>query len=84
MDKIVNVIIVDDDPIVLFGIRKSLEDLEQVNIVAEFQESTTLINNLSKLSANILITDLSVPGGKYGNGIRLIKYIKRHYPQGGI
>lgn len=79
MDKIVNVIIVDDDPIVLFGIRKSLEDLKQVNIVSEFQESTTLINNLSKLSANILITDLSVSGGKYGDGIRLIKYIKRHY-----
>ena len=38
------------------------------------------INNLSKLNADALITDLSMPGDKYGDGITLIKYIKRHYP----
>lgn len=76
-----NVIIADDHPIVLFGIRKSLEQIEWVNVVGEFEDSTALINNLSKLDANVLITDLSMPGDKYGDGITLIKYIKRHYPQ---
>lgn len=75
-----NVIIADDHPIVLFGIRKSLEQIEWVNVVGEFEDSTSLINNLSKLDANVLITDLSMPGDKYGDGITLIKYIKRHYP----
>ncbi|KEY60398.1 response regulator transcription factor RcsB [Serratia sp. DD3] len=75
-----NVIIADDHPIVLFGIRKSLEQIEWVNVVGEFEDSTSLINNLSKLNANVLITDLSMPGDKYGDGITLIKYIKRHYP----
>lgn len=75
-----NVIIADDHPIVLFGIRKSLEQIEWVNVVGEFEDSTALINNLSKLDANVLITDLSMPGDKYGDGITLIKYIKRHYP----
>ena len=75
-----NVIIADDHPIVLFGIRKSLEQIEWVNVVGEFEDSTALINNLSKLDANVLITDLSMPGEKYGDGITLIKYIKRHYP----
>ncbi|MFO6484404.1 response regulator [Escherichia coli] len=28
----------------------------------------------------MLITDLSMPGDKYGDGITLIKYIKRHFP----
>jgi two-component system capsular synthesis response regulator RcsB len=28
----------------------------------------------------VLITDLSMPGDKYGDGITLIKYIKRHFP----
>lgn len=75
-----NVIIADDHPIVLFGIRKSLEQIEWVNVVGEFEDSTTLINNLGKLDAHVLITDLSMPGDKYGDGITLIKYIKRHYP----
>ncbi len=32
-----NVIIADDHPIVLFGIRKSLEQIEWVNVVGEFE-----------------------------------------------
>ncbi len=43
-----NVIIADDHPIVLFGIRKSLEQIEWVNVVGEFEDSTALINNLPK------------------------------------
>ena len=60
-----NVIIADDHPIVLFGIRKSLEQIEWVNVVGEFEDSTALINNLPKLDAHVLITDLSMPGDKY-------------------
>ena len=75
-----DVIIADDHPIVLFGIRKSLEQIEWVNVVGEFEDSTQLINNLPKLDAHVLITDLSMPGDKYGDGITLIKYIKRHFP----
>lgn len=33
------------------------------------------------LDANVLITDISIPGNKYGDDLTLIKYIKRHYPQ---
>jgi len=69
-----NVIIADDHPIVLFGIRKSLEQIEWVNVVGEFEDSTSLINSLGKLDANVLVTDLSMPGEKYGDGITLIKY----------
>lgn len=75
-----NVIIADDYPIVLFGIRKSLEQIEWVNVVVEFEDSTALINSFGKLDANVLVTDLSMPGEKYGDGITLIKYIKRYYP----
>lgn len=31
-----NVIITDDHPIVLFGIRKSLEQIEEINLVGQF------------------------------------------------
>ncbi|WP_338885081.1 MULTISPECIES: response regulator transcription factor RcsB [Xenorhabdus] len=75
-----NIIIADDHPIVLFGIRKSLEQIEWINVVGEFENSTTLINSLPHIEADVLITDLSMPGDKYGDGITLIKYIKRHYP----
>ncbi len=74
-----NVIIADDHPIVLFGIRKSLEQIEWVNVVGEFEDSTALINNLPKLDAHVDYRS-SMPGDKYGDGITLIKYIKRHFP----
>ena len=38
---------------------KSLERGEWVNVVGEFESSTALINNLPKLDAHVLITDLS-------------------------
>ncbi|MDI8751965.1 4Fe-4S binding protein, partial [Salmonella enterica subsp. enterica serovar Montevideo] len=41
----------------------------RVNVVGEFEDSTALINNLPKLDAHVLITDLSMPGDKYGDGI---------------
>ncbi|CAK9885424.1 MAG: Transcriptional regulatory protein RcsB [Candidatus Erwinia impunctatus] len=75
------VIIADDHPIVLFGIRKSLEQIDWVTVVGEFEDSTSLVNHLASLHADVLVTDLSMPGEKYGDGITLIKYIKRHYPQ---
>ncbi len=37
-----NVIIADDHPIVLFGIRKSLEQIEWVNVVGEFEDPRPL------------------------------------------
>ncbi|MDF7681153.1 response regulator transcription factor RcsB [Enterobacteriaceae bacterium ESL0689] len=77
---IMNVIIADDHPIVLFGIRKSLEQIDSVNIVGEFEDSTSLITHLPQSTAEVLITDLSMPGDKYGDGIMLIKYIRRHFP----
>lgn len=54
-----NVIIADDHPIVLFGIRKSLEQIEWVNVVGEFEDSTALINNPAILSA---VLDLDIEG----------------------
>ena len=75
-----NVIIADDHPIVLFGIRKSLELIEWVNVVGEFEDSTTLINSLPKLDAHVLITDLYIPGAKYCACITLFNYINYHFP----
>lgn len=76
-----NVIIADDHPIVLFGIRKSLEQIEWVNVVGEFEDSTATDQQPAETWMRIvLITDLSMPGDKYGDGITLIKYIKRHFP----
>ena len=39
--------IADDHPIVLFGLRKSPEQIEWVNVVGEFEDSTALINALT-------------------------------------
>jgi two-component system capsular synthesis response regulator RcsB len=78
-----NVIIADDHPIVLFGIRKSLEQIEWVNVVGEFEDSTALINNLPKLDAHVLITDLSMPeintvmGSRSSNTLNVTSRISR-------
>lgn len=50
-----------------------------MNVVGEFEDFIVLINNLSKLDAYVLIIDFFMFGDKYGDGIILIKYIKRYF-----
>lgn len=76
-----NLMIADDHPIVLSGIRTLIENHSHgLQIVAEATNVEMLFQQLKLYKIDILITDYSMPHSDYVDGITMIKNIQRYYP----
>ncbi|CAI8761793.1 MULTISPECIES: response regulator [Pseudomonas] len=81
MDKL-KVIIADDHPIVLLGVRELVERDERFCVVGEAVCSKGLIELLEQQPVDLVITDYNMPADSpYGDGLKLVDYLKRHFPQ---
>jgi two-component system capsular synthesis response regulator RcsB len=77
-----NVVIADDHPIVLLGVRELVERNQRFSVVGEAVCSDGLIELLKTRSVDLLITDFNMPGDSpYGDGLKLMEYLTRHFPQ---
>ncbi|WP_210015093.1 response regulator [Pseudomonas palmensis] len=77
----ITVVIADDHPIVLFGVRELIKSDPRFEVVGEAGSSTELINVLHDKQPQILITDYNMPeSSQYGDGLRLITYLTRNFP----
>ncbi|KJZ49732.1 MULTISPECIES: response regulator [Pseudomonas] len=74
------VVLADDHPIVLFGVRMALEREPGIEICGEAQDSTALVELMDKVKPHVLISDFYMPGGKHGDGLTLVSFVKRRYP----
>lgn len=79
--KKLNVIIADDHPIVLLGVRELVERDPRFYVVGEAACSNALIELLEQQAVDIVISDYNMPADSpYGDGLKLIDYLVRHYP----
>lgn len=76
----INVVIADDHPIVRYGLRRLLEEREMIQLVGEASDSSELVQLLGKTPCDILVTDFSMPGGHFKDGLFLIGYVRRYFP----
>ncbi|QXI20955.1 LuxR C-terminal-related transcriptional regulator [Pseudomonas iranensis] len=77
-----NVVIADDHPIVLLGVRELVERDRCFNVVGEAVCSNGLIELLKARPVDLLITDFNMPGDSpYGDGLKLVEYVTRHFPE---
>ncbi|WP_236310779.1 response regulator [Pseudomonas proteolytica] len=75
-------VIADDHPIVLLGVRELVERDARFQVVGEAICSAGLIGLLEQQPIDIVITDYNMPGDSpYGDGLKLVEYLKRHFPQ---
>lgn len=74
------VILADDHPVVLLGIRMSLEREPGIEICGEAANSTELVELMDRVKPDILISDFYMPDGVYGDGLSLVTFVKRRYP----
>ncbi|MFC6298139.1 response regulator [Pseudomonas sp. CCM 7893] len=75
------VIIADDHPIVLLGVRELVSRDPRFCIVGEAACSNGLVELLEAQSVDLVITDYNMPADSpYGDGLKLVDYLKRHYP----
>ncbi|MNJ17530.1 Transcriptional regulatory protein RcsB [compost metagenome] len=81
MEKL-KVIIADDHPIVLLGVRELVERDPRFCVVGEAVCSKGLIELLEQQTVDIVITDYNMPADSpYGDGLKLVDYLKRNYPR---
>lgn len=76
------VLLADDHPIVLMGVREIIERDPRFKVVGEAMNSSELISKVSQLRPDVIITDYNMPGDEqYGDGTRLVEYLRRHFPE---
>jgi two-component system capsular synthesis response regulator RcsB len=76
------VLLADDHPIVLMGVREIIERDSRFQVVGQAMNSSELIDGISSLRPDVIITDYNMPGDDhYGDGTRLVEYVRRHFPE---
>lgn len=74
------IVIADDHPLFLLGLRVAIENIGGFSVVGEATSVDELHTLLSSTQPDILITDFSMPGTKHSDGMRLIKSLRSLYP----
>jgi DNA-binding NarL/FixJ family response regulator len=77
----IKVLIIDDHPLFRQGIRWSLEDATDMEVVGEAENGQEAIKLTEKLSPDVVLVDINLPGL---NGLEVARVIKRRDPRTGI
>jgi two-component system capsular synthesis response regulator RcsB len=80
MQDPIRVVVADDHPVILFGAEQALLKFQGIRVVARAKQSTELVKILQTTPCDVLVTDLALPGGQYGDGLPLIGYLRRNFP----
>lgn len=77
----VKVLIIDDHPLFRQGIRWSLEDATDIEVVGEAENGQEAIRLTERTTPDVVLVDINLPGL---NGLEVARVIKRREPRIGI
>lgn len=77
----IRIIIADDHPVILAGFTQMLSAIPELQLVAAVSDSSALVEALSYQEADVAVTDFSMPGGQFGDGLVLLGFLQRRFPQ---
>jgi DNA-binding NarL/FixJ family response regulator len=72
------VLIVDDHPIVRQGLRRVMENEDDLTVCGEAETARDARTAIKELSPDVVIADISL---KQGDGIELVRDVRAHHPQ---
>ena len=75
-----NLIIADDHPVVLHGIKAILQDMPDVTLMGMAHSSTDLFALLEQQQVDVVLTDYAMPGGVYGDGMEMLERLRVRFP----
>jgi two-component system capsular synthesis response regulator RcsB len=77
------VVIADDHPFVLLGIRAALDAARRVSVVGEATCASDLLDILGSTACDVVVTDFSMPNPycRGDDGLRLIEHMRRDWPE---
>jgi two-component system capsular synthesis response regulator RcsB len=84
MDNHIRVALADDHPVIRLGIEATLSDISAIKLIGSAVDSTQLVELLDGQPCDMLVTDYAMPGGKYGDGLELVGFLRERYPELGI
>ncbi|SKA32805.1 DNA-binding response regulator, NarL/FixJ family, contains REC and HTH domains [Chitinophaga eiseniae] len=73
----INIIIVDDHPIVLSGLLKMLEGHSRVRLLATYRDAASLLAGMGSHQPDVLLVDVQMP---VMDGEALVKILTKQYP----
>ena len=76
--KMIRLIIADDHPVIIDGIRTILEKVNDIELVAEVNSGAQLIKLLENEKADVILMDVNMPDI---NGIDATRIISNKYPE---
>lgn len=76
----IRIAIADDHPTLLVGMEYLLSDVDDLELVGMAADSTALVDLLCKHSCDVVVTDYAMPGGRYGDGVSLLGFLRRRFP----
>ncbi|HEX4011705.1 MAG TPA: response regulator transcription factor [Solirubrobacteraceae bacterium] len=72
------VLIADDHPLIIAGIRRTIEHLDDMRVVGEARSGTEVAQLVERRRPDIVLMDLRMPGV---TGVELIELIRARWPQ---
>lgn len=79
-NKPMRVILADDHPIFLIGLKVVIEQGHRAQVIAEARAPDELLEKLREHSCDLLITDFMMPVEDQNDGLRLLARIRREHP----
>ncbi|MCD5993777.1 response regulator [Pseudomonas sp. CDFA 602] len=79
-DLPLRIIVADDHPIFLIGLRVVLEQDDAARVIAVASNPDELLAELARHSCDVLVTDFMMPVEQQNDGLRLLQRIQRDFP----
>lgn len=77
----IRVILADDHPAMLAGLQALFAGDPRFALTGIARESSALVELLGTTASDVLLCDYSMPGGRYGDGLALLGFLKRRFPK---
>ena len=78
MDGALKVLLADDHPLILQGLRRTLEGREDIQVVGEARSGAEVLALTDRRQPDVVLLDLRMPDG---DGIETIREIRRTWPE---
>jgi len=74
---VIKVLLADDHKLMLEGIRRALDEVDDIEVVGEANAGTQVLPLINQTSPDLVLLDLRMPGM---NGLECLQAIKERYP----
>ncbi|WER49885.1 response regulator transcription factor [Cupriavidus sp. WKF15] len=77
---VIRVVLADDHPLIIFGVRQTLAAAAGIRVVADAPNPRALMELLRNVPCDVLVTDFSMPCGAMPDGLTMLAALRTRFP----